>query len=82
MTATVIRILLFGVFCAGLGMACGLFTGILVQVVRSAGHQGPMNMEVAYRWFGFPAAVIAGLGALVVFTIIEARTARRLLGAR
>ncbi len=80
--ATGFRILLFAITCTGLGMAIGLFSGILVQVVRSLLHRGAIDMTVAYRYFGIPLAAIGGLGALIVFSILETRTARRLLAAR
>ncbi len=63
-------------------MAIGLFTGIVVQVVRSLVHRGAIDMTVAYRYFGFPLAALGGIGALVIFSVIETRTARRLLAAR
>lgn len=80
--ATCIRVLLFSITCAGLGMAFGLFTGILVQVVRSLIHRGAIDMTVPYRIFGIPLAAICGVTALVVFSVIESRTARRLLASR
>ena len=80
--ATVLRILLFTITCIGLGMAFGLFTGIIVQVVRSLIHRGTIDMTVAYRFFGVPLAAVCGVGALAVFSVIETRTARRLLAAR
>lgn len=82
MVGTGVRIALFTICCTGLGMAFGLFTGIVVQVVRSLVHRGPIDMSVAYRFFGFPLAIACGLGALVVFAVIETRTARRLMAAR
>jgi hypothetical protein len=81
-SATALRIVLFSIACTGLGMAVGLFTGILVQVVRSLVHRGAIDMTVAYRFFAFPLAITCGLGALVVFAVIETRTARRLLAER
>ena len=77
-----IRVLLFSVTCAGLGMAFGLFGGIVVQVLRSLVHRGPIDMTVAYRYAGIPLAAVAGVGALIVFGVIETRTARRLLANR
>jgi hypothetical protein len=80
--ATGFRIVLFSITCMGLGMAIGLFTGILVQVVRSLMHRGAIDMTVAYRYFGIPLAMTCGIGAFVVFAVIETRTARRLLATR
>lgn len=80
--STVCRILLFAITCAGLGMAFGLFTGIAIQMFRSLVHHGAIDMTVAYRYFGIPLALAAGLGALVVFSFVESRTARRLLASR
>lgn len=80
--ATVLRIALFAITCTGLGMAFGLFTGIVVQVARSLVHRGAIDMTVAYRYYGIPLAVVCGVGAIVVFTVIETRTARRLLASR
>jgi hypothetical protein len=80
--ATCIRVLLFTITCAGLGMAFGLFTGIIVQVARSLLQRGAIDMTVAYRIFGIPLAAICGVAALIVFSIIESRTARRLLASR
>lgn len=77
-----VRILLFTICCAGLGMAFGLFTGIVVQVVRSLLHHGAIDMTVPYRYFGIPAAAACGVGALLVFSVLETRTARRLLASR
>jgi predicted MFS family arabinose efflux permease len=79
---TLLRILLFAITCTGLGMAFGLFTGIVVQVVRSLVHRGAIDMTVAYRFYGIPLAAVCGVGALLVFTVIETRTARRLLASR
>ena len=80
--AAVVRTILFAITCTGLGMAFGLFVGIVVQVVRSLIHRGAIDMTVAYRFFGIPLAVVCGVGALVLFSVIESRTARRLLDAR
>lgn len=80
--SAVVRTIIFTVTCTGLGMAIGLFTGILVQVVRSLVHRGAIDMTVAYRYFGFPLAAVGGIGALVIFSVIETRTARRLLAGR
>ena len=80
--STVCRVLLFAITCTGLGMAFGLFTGIAVQVVRSLIHRGAIDMTVAYRYFGIPLAIAAGACGLVVFSIVETRTARRLLASR
>jgi hypothetical protein len=80
--AAVIRTVVFTVTCTGLGMAIGLFTGILVQVIRSLVHHGAIDMTVAYRIFAIPLAVVCGVSALVVFSVIERRTARRLLAHR
>jgi hypothetical protein len=77
-----LRIVLFVIICTGLGMAIGLFTGILVQVARSLVHRGAIDMTVAYRYFGFPLAALGGIGALVIFSVIETRTASRLLASR
>lgn len=76
------RIVLFSIAGTGLGMASGLFTGILVQVVRSLVRHGAIDMTVAYRFFGIPLGVTCGVGALIVFSVIETRTARRLLAQR
>lgn len=80
--STVCRVLLFAITCTGLGMAFGLFTGIAVQMIRSLIHHGAIDMTVAYRYFGVPLAITAGLAALAVFSVIESRTARRLLASR
>jgi hypothetical protein len=80
--SAVLRTIIFTVTCTGLGMAIGLFTGILVQVLRSLVHRGAIDMTVAYRYFGFPLAAVGGIGALVIFSVIETRTARRLLAGR
>lgn len=80
--ATVCRILLFAITCTGLGMAFGLFTGIAVQIIRSLVHRGVIDMTIAYRYFGIPLAITAGVAGLVVFSVIESRTARRLLASR
>ncbi|WP_041856070.1 hypothetical protein [Candidatus Korobacter versatilis] len=82
-SASVVRTIVFTVTCTGLGMGLGLFAGILVQVVRSLMHRNaPIDMTVAYRFFAFPLAAICGVSALVVFVVLETRTARRLLAAR
>jgi hypothetical protein len=80
--ATAVRIALFAICCAGLGMAVGLFTGIVVQVIRSLSSHGAIDMTVAYRYFGIPVAAACGVGALIVFSVLETRTARRLLASR
>src|ERR1039457_2158197 len=54
----------------------------MVQVVRSLVHRGAIDMTVAYRYFGFPLAALGGIGALVIFSVIETRTAGRLLATR
>jgi hypothetical protein len=82
LVGTGVRIVLFVITCTGLGMAIGLFTGILVQVARSLVHRGAIDMTVAYRFFAIPLAITCGVGALVVFSVIETRTARRLLAGR
>jgi hypothetical protein len=78
---TGVRIVIFTICCTGLGMAFGLFTGIVVQVVRSLVHHGAIDMTVAYRYFGIPLAAACGVGALLVFSVLETRTARRLLAS-
>jgi len=80
--ATGVRIALFTIVGAGVGMGLGLFTGIVVQVIRSLIHRGAIDMSVAYRLFAFPLAAACGAGAIVVFSVIETRTARRLLAQR
>jgi hypothetical protein len=80
--ATVLRVVLFAITCTGLGMAFGLFIGIVVQVSRSLLHRGAIDMTVAYRYYGIPLAAACGVGALLVFAVIETRTARRLLATR
>ena len=77
-----VRTVIFAICCTGLGMAFGLFTGILVQVVRSLSHHGAIDMTVAYRYFGIPLAAAGGVGALIVFAVLETRTARRLLASQ
>ncbi len=79
----IVRTIVFTVTCTGLGMAFGLFGGILVQIVRSLMHpKMAIDMSLAYRYGGFPLAAICGVGALIVFAVLETRTARRLLAAR
>lgn len=80
--SAVVRTALFAITCTGLGMAIGLFAGIVVQVIRSLVHRGAIDMTVAYRYYGIPLAAVCGIGALLVFTVIETRTARRLLASR
>ena len=81
--ASVVRTIIFTITCTGLGMAFGLFSGIVVQVVRSLIHRNaPIDMSVAYRFVGFPLAAVCGVGALIVFSVLETRTARRLLAGR
>ena len=80
--AAALRIVVFTITCTGLGMAIGLFAGILVQVVRSLLHHGAIDMTVAYRIFAFPLAAICCVGGLAGFSVIETRTARRLLAKR
>ena len=80
--AAVVRVCIFAITCTGLGMAFGLFAGIVVQVIRSLIRRGAIDMTVAYRFYGFPLAALGGLGALVVFSVLETRTARRLLAER
>jgi hypothetical protein len=80
-TTAIVRTILFGIACAGLGMAFGLFIGIVLQVIHSLVHRGAIDMTVAYRYFAIPLAVLGGLGALIVFSVLETRTARRLLAA-
>ena len=58
-----VRVLLFAITCTGLGMAVGLFSGIVVQVLRSVGHHGALDMTVAYRYFAIPLAVVLGIAA-------------------
>lgn len=74
-----VRVVIFVVTSTGLGMAFGLFAGIVVQVIRSLVHRGAIDMTVAYRFYGIPLAGLCGLGAVIVFSVIETRTARRLL---
>ncbi len=78
-----VRTIVFAITCTGLGMGIGLFSGILVQVVRSLMHRASaIDMTVAYRYFAIPLAVLGGTAALVTFAVIETRTARRLLANR
>ncbi|HEY3929616.1 MAG TPA: hypothetical protein VGL89_14690 [Candidatus Koribacter sp.] len=82
-SVSVVRVIVFTICCAGLGMAFGLFGGILVQVARSLVHRGSAgDMTVAYRFVGIPLAAVCGVGALIVFTVLETRTARRLLAKK
>ena len=81
MLSAAVRTVIFTICCTGLGMAFGLFAGILIQVVRSLSRPGAIDMTVAYRYFGIPLAAVGGVGALVVFSILETRTARRLLAS-
>jgi len=81
--AAVVRTIIFTITCTGLGMALGLFSGIVVQVIRSLVHRhAPIDMSVAYRYVGFPLAAICGIGAFILFAVLETRTARRLLATR
>jgi hypothetical protein len=78
-----LRVLVFAITCTGLGMGTGLFLGIIVQVGRSLIHRSaPIDMTVAYRIFGIPLAILCGVGALIAFSVVETRTARRLLANR
>ena len=64
-------------------MAFGLLGGIVVQVARSLIHRGStVDMTVAYRFVAIPLAAGCGAAALAFFTILETRTARRLLTRR
>ncbi len=71
----VFRVLFMAVLLTGLGMALGLFAGILIQVFRSI--SGGVDMTVAYRRVAFPVAAVSGVLTLIAGTIVEFRTARR-----
>ncbi len=73
--AVAFRILFVSVLFTGLGMALGLFTGILWQIFRSL--SGAVDMTLAYRHVAFPTAVTFGIVALIVESVLEFRTSPR-----
>ncbi len=73
--AAIFRVLFMAVLFTGLGMALGLFAGILVQVFRSV--SGGVDMTVAYRRIAFPVAATSGILTLIAGVVVEIRTARR-----
>ncbi len=68
------RLIFISVVFTALGMALGLFGGILWQVLRSI--SGNVDMTLAYRHVAFPAALAFGVVALTVQVFLELRTSR------
>ncbi len=72
-----VRVLLVAFLLALLTFAVCLFLGIFGLLI-SAGVRGiHPNMTVAYRQIAFPAAVVAGLMALLAAIVLEIRHSRR-----
>jgi len=59
------RLLALTVLWAGLGMAAGLFAGIVVLLTMGVFHHRMPPMDLAYRQGAIPAAIIAGSCAFV-----------------
>ena len=72
-----LRVLLVTFLLALLSFAVCLFLGILGLVITAAMRGGHPNMTIAYREIAFPAALVAGAGALVVAIVMELRHHRR-----
>ena len=72
-----VRVLLVTFLLALLSFAVCLFLGIFGLLI-SAGVRGiHPNMTVAYREIAFPAAVVAGVIALLAAIVLEVRHQRR-----
>jgi uncharacterized MnhB-related membrane protein len=72
-----LRVLLVTFLLALLAFAVCLFLGILGLVISAAVRGVHPNMTHAYRYIAFPAAVVAGAGALVAAIVLEARYYRQ-----
>jgi hypothetical protein len=66
----VLRLLVLTVFWSGLGMAAGLFCGILVLVTAGILHHRLPPMDLAYRQGAIPAAIVAG-GCAFVWNLVR-----------
>jgi hypothetical protein len=73
-----LRVLLVTFLLALLSFAVCLFLGILGLVISAAVRGVHPNMTIAYREIAFPAAVLAGAGALVAVVVLEIRHYRQL----
>ncbi len=73
-----LRVLLVTFLLALLSFAVCLFLGILGLVITAAVRGVHPNMTVAYREIAFPAAILAGAGALVAVVVLEIRHYRQL----
>ena len=71
-----LRVLLVSVLLALLSFAICLLLGILGLAISAAVRGVHPNMTMAYRGIAFPAAVVAGLIALVAAIAMEFRRAR------
>ena len=54
------RVVVLTVLWAGLGMAVGLFTGILVVIAGSLLQHHAPEMSLAYRHISIPVAIVSG----------------------
>jgi hypothetical protein len=72
-----LRVLLVTFLLALLSFAVCLFLGIMGLVVMAAVRGAHPNMTIAYREVALPAALLAGVAALVVAIVAEIRHYRQ-----
>ena len=72
-----LRVLLVTFLLAMLSFAVCLFLGIMGLVVTAAVRGAHPNMTIAYREVALPAALLAGVAALVVAIVAEIRHYRQ-----
>jgi hypothetical protein len=72
-----LRVLLVTFLLALLSFAVCLFLGIMGLVVTAAVRGAHPNMTIAYREVALPAALLAGVAALVVAIVAEIRHYRQ-----
>jgi hypothetical protein len=72
-----VRVLLVTFLLALLSFAVCLFLGIMGLVVTAAVRGAHPNMTIAYREVALPAALLAGVAALVVAIVAEIRHYRQ-----
>jgi hypothetical protein len=72
-----LRVLLVAFLLALLSFAVCLFVGIMGVLISAAVRGVHPNMTVAYREIALPAAILAGVAAMVVAIVIEIRHHRQ-----
>ncbi len=71
------RVLFLTIIFTGLGMALGLFIGIVSTGLLNASRHGALDMALAYRRVAIPTAIVFGAGALLFQVLAAIRTTLR-----